>query len=223
LLGMVDASLGGKTGVDLAQGKNLVGTFYPPKIVLTDPDCLTTLPQVELSNGMAEVLKHGVISSPEIVKSCLSTNWKEDLVNLLPLAMSSKIQVLRQDPYEKGRRAILNLGHTIGHAIELVSGFQMRHGEAVGLGMLLEARISLKTGLCDSSLPETIEQALRNLHLPCVLPGTLPVDAILAVMQKDKKRADGKVKFALPHRIGEVSFGNEVSVELVREILESSG
>ncbi|MHB8133951.1 MAG: 3-dehydroquinate synthase [Anaerolineaceae bacterium] len=222
LLGMVDASLGGKTGVDLAQGKNLVGSFYPPKMVLTDPGCLASLPIVELRNGMAEVLKHGIISSPEIVKSCLSKNWKEDLANLIPLAMSSKIQVLRQDPYEKGRRAVLNLGHTIGHAIELVSDFKMRHGEAIGLGMLLEARISYETGLCDSSLPETIKHALLNIHLPSVLPETLAIDAILAVMQRDKKRADGKVKFALPHQIGEVSFGNEVSLELVREILESS-
>ncbi len=123
LLGMVDASLGGKTGVDLPQGKNLVGAFYPPKMVIVDPEMLATLPDVELKNGMAEVLKHGIISNAAIVDLCLEKNWKEDVPAMIPTIMFAKIQVINADPYEKGIRATLNLGHTIGHAIELESGF----------------------------------------------------------------------------------------------------
>jgi 3-dehydroquinate synthetase len=216
---MVDASLGGKTGVDLPQGKNLVGAFCPPKLILTDPLCLQSLPREELRNGMAEVLKHGVISSVEIFNICLQENWEQELSSLLPKAMAAKIQFLSVDPYEKGIRAVLNFGHTIGHALELVSGYQLRHGEAVGLGMLWEAKIALELGLCKADLPEAIQRALQNLGLPVVLSEPYPLEAVLAAMQTDKKRADGKVKFVLPHQIGQVSHGHEVGVDLLRRVL----
>jgi len=219
LLGMVDASLGGKTGVDLPQGKNLVGAFYPPKMVIVDPEMLATLPDVEMKNGMAEVLKHGIISNAEIVDLCLEKNWKEVVPSMIPTIMFTKIQVINADPFEKGIRATLNLGHTIGHAIELESGFHFRHGEAIGLGMLAEADISMKLGLCHAELPGIIFQALQNLGLPIKLSYSIHIDRIITAMQKDKKKAGGRIKFALPRQIGSVGYGDQVDEHLVREAI----
>ncbi|HKI52614.1 MAG TPA: bifunctional shikimate kinase/3-dehydroquinate synthase, partial [Anaerolineales bacterium] len=130
LLSMVDASLGGKTGFDLPQGKNLIGSFHPPKLVLADPSLLFTLPERELISGMAEVVKHGIISDPELFELCKhDMDWvKQNLEEIVRRAMAVKIKVIEEDPYEKGIRASLNLGHTVGHAVELVSKFQLRHG-----------------------------------------------------------------------------------------------
>lgn len=220
LLGMVDASLGGKTGVDLPQGKNLVGAFYPPKMVLVDPEVLITLPDIEMKNGMAEVLKHGILSNPEIVDLCLSKNWKEAIASMIATVMFAKIQVINEDPYEKGRRAILNLGHTIGHAIELESGFQIRHGEAIGLGMLAETDISRRMNYCQPELPELIFQALMNLGLPDKLPPTINTVGVMAAMQNDKKKAGGRIKFALPRQVGSVGYGDLVEEQIIRDVLE---
>jgi shikimate kinase / 3-dehydroquinate synthase len=143
LLGMVDASLGGKTGIDLPEGKNLVGSFHPPKLVLADPGLLFTLPERELTSGMAEVVKHGIISDPELFGMCKNgMDWvKQNLEEIVKRAMAVKIQIIEEDPYEKGDRAALNLGHTVGHAVELVSDFELRHGEAVAIGMVMEANM----------------------------------------------------------------------------------
>lgn len=219
LLAMVDASLGGKTGFDLPQGKNLIGAFYAPTKVLVDPNCLASLPISEVRNGMAEVLKHGIIADPSLVELCRSGRWHSNLVNLLPKAMAVKIKILCADPYEKGQRAVLNFGHTVGHAIELVSGFRLRHGEAVGLGMLAEAQISVQLGLAEPELPAEIALCLKQLGLPVSIPGALPIDAILAAMQKDKKIEGGRIKFAIPQRVGRVDFGIEVEIELVRSVI----
>ena len=219
LLGMVDASLGGKTGVDLPQGKNLVGAFYPPKMVIVDPEMLATLPDVELKNGMAEVLKHGIISNTDIVDLCLEMNWKEVVPSMIPTIMVAKISVINADPYEKGSRATLNLGHTIGHAIELESGFQIRHGEAIGLGMLAESGIALKLGLCHTELPNIIFQALHNLGLPTKLSSSINTDRIINAMQNDKKKSGEKIKFALPRQIGTVGYGDQVYEQLVRDAI----
>ena len=219
LLGMVDASLGGKTGVDLPQGKNLVGAFYPPKMVIVDPEMLATLPDVELKNGMAEVLKHGILSNATIVDLCLEKNWKEVVPAMIPTIMFAKIQVINADPFEKGIRATLNLGHTIGHAIELESGFSIRHGEAIGLGMLAETDIASKLGLCHTELPYIIFQALQNLGLPIKLSSSINIDNIINTMQNDKKKSGGKIKFALPRQIGIVGYGDQVDEQLVREAI----
>lgn len=212
LLAMVDASLGGKTGVDLPQGKNLVGAFYPPRLVISDPSVLTTLSEPELRSGMAEVLKHGVIHDPRLFAMCAqgldrgSTDWS----TLVKRAMAVKIRILGEDPYEQHRRAALNLGHTIGHTVELASGFTLRHGEAIAIGMVAEARLSEKLGLADRGLSRTISAALTKLELPTEIPTTMPADQLIDIMQKDKKRAAGVVRFALPIRIGEVITGVEV-------------
>ena len=214
LLAMVDASLGGKTGVDLPQGKNLVGAFYPPRLVLADPQTLDTLPEAELRAGMAEVIKAGVIGDPELFELC-AHGWDALHLNLgevVRRAMAVKISVIEEDPYEKGRRAALNLGHTLGHAVELVSGFQLRHGEAVAIGMVAEARLAERLEIAEPGLADEIERVLRELGLPVEIPAELDRQAVLSAMQVDKKRLDGSVRFALPVRLGETRVGVNVDV-----------
>jgi len=214
LLAMVDASLGGKTGVDLPQGKNLVGAFYPPRLVLADPQTLDTLPEAELRAGMAEVIKAGVIGDPELFELC-AHGWDALHLNLgevVRRAMAVKISVIEEDPYEKGRRAALNLGHTLGHAVELVSGFQLRHGEAVAIGMVAEARLAERLEIAEPGLADEIERVLRELGLPVTIPAELDRQAVLSVMQVDKKRLDGSVRFALPVRLGETRVGVNVDI-----------
>ena len=149
LLSMADASLGGKTGFDLPEGKNLIGAFHPPELVLADPQLLQTLPEAELISGMAEVVKHGIISDPGLFSLCARGLGyvKDNLEEIVKRAMAVKIRVIEEDPYERGFRAALNLGHTVGHAVELVSGFQLRHGEAVAIGLAAEAGYAARIGL----------------------------------------------------------------------------
>jgi shikimate kinase/3-dehydroquinate synthase len=206
LLAMCDASLGGKTGADLPQGKNLVGAFHPPRLVLADPGTLTTLPEPELRSGMAEVIKASVIGDPGLFARCQQgwpdheTHWNE----IVRRSMAVKISVIEADPYEKSLRACLNLGHTIGHALELLSGFSLRHGEAVAIGMVAEARLAEHSGLAQVGLAEQIIRALKQFDLPVKLPANLDMDTLYKTMTTDKKRAGGKLRFALPVRVGEV-------------------
>ena len=212
LLAMVDSSLGGKTGADLPQGKNLVGAFHPPRLVLADPLTLATLSEVELRSGLAEVVKHGVIGDPALFESC-QKGWKSvqsDWVDMVRRAMAVKVQVIQEDPFEKGRRAALNLGHTVGHAVEQASGYRLRHGEAVAIGMVAEARLSERLRLAETGLAETIAETLHGLGLPTEIPTGLNRELIERAMQVDKKRAGGSVRFALPVRVGEVRVGIEI-------------
>jgi shikimate kinase / 3-dehydroquinate synthase len=215
LLAMVDASMGGKTGFDLPEGKNLIGAFYPPRLVLADPQVLSTLPEQELHSGLAEVVKHGIISDPDLFDLCAQglDVVKADLPWVVRRAMGVKVQVIEQDPFEKGVRASLNLGHTVGHAVEIVSQFRLRHGEAVAIGMVAEARLAEKLGLTEdgNGLSGQIKTVLTGLGLPTEIPPDLAAPAILQSMRVDKKKAGGVVKFALPVRIGEVRVGMAVS------------
>jgi shikimate kinase/3-dehydroquinate synthase len=212
LLAMADASLGGKTGADLPQGKNLVGAFHAPQLVLSDPETLRTLPEEELRSGLAEVVKTGIIGDPDLFARCaqgwetLASDWGE----VVRRAMAVKIQVIEADPYEQGRRAALNLGHTVGHAVEVVSGYELRHGEAVAIGMVAEARMAEAIGLAQQGLADEIRVALENLGLPAEIPNGMDRRGILEAMQVDKKRSRGRVRFALPVRIGEVKTGIEI-------------
>lgn len=219
LLAMADASLGGKTGADLPQGKNLIGAFHAPVLVLSDPDCLQTLPQVELVNGLGEVVKHGIISDLQLYRLCQSDVWQQDLEGLVRQAVQVKIRVINEDPYEKGRRAVLNLGHTVGHALELVSDFQLRHGEAVAIGLVAEAQIAVLLGLAQPGLPDEIANTLLNLGLPVQIPTGMDLVRVLQVMKKDKKKAAGDVKFVLPEKIGAVQSGISVDAHLVEKVL----
>jgi 3-dehydroquinate synthetase len=219
LLSMVDASLGGKTGFDLPQGKNLIGSFHPPKLVLADSTLLLTLPERELRSGMAEVVKHGIISDPELFELCLrGLDWvKANLEEVVKRAMAVKIKVIEEDPYENGFRAALNLGHTVGHAVELVSRFELRHGEAIAIGMAVEAAYSARVGLAPQGLVEVVQDSLKALNLPIAIPQEMPREEIIRAMRVDKKKNAKMIRFALPVEIGRVEL---VDVSDLEEVIE---
>jgi 3-dehydroquinate synthase len=208
LLSMVDASLGGKTGFDLPDGKNLIGSFHPPKLVLADPSLLLTLSERELRSGMAEVIKHGIISDPELFALCSNgMNWvKTHLEEIVKHAMAVKIQVIEEDPYEKGIRAALNLGHTVGHAVELVSRFDLRHGEAIAIGMVVEARYAERIGVASKGLAVKIAETISALGLPNEIPSGMPREEIIRAMRVDKKKSAKAIRFALPVEVGKVEL-----------------
>jgi 3-dehydroquinate synthase len=220
LLAMVDASLGGKTGFDLPEGKNLVGAFHPPRFVLIDPEVLSTLPERELRAGLAEVVKHGVIADPVLFDLC-SRGW--DVINkclpeVVRRGMSVKVKIVEEDPFEEDYRAVLNFGHTVGHAVELVSRFNLLHGEAVAIGMVAEARFAESLSVADKGLSDKLAETLVELGLPIEIPNNLPRPEIIRAMKEDKKRSAGVVRFALPVQIGEVKVGIEVdNLNLVLE------
>ena len=220
LLSMVDASLGGKTGIDLPEGKNLVGSFYPPKLVLADPQLLMTLPKRELISGMAEVIKHGIISDPELFNLCASglDCINENLEQVVKRAMAVKIKIIEADPYEKGIRATLNLVHTVGHAVELVSKFQLRHGEAVAIGLVTEARYAERIGIANKGLADEIAKVLSLIGLPIQIPNELPREEIIRAMKVDKKKNAQAIRFALPVQIGKVEL---VDVTGLEEVLDN--
>ena len=208
LLAMVDSSLGGKTGIDLPQAKNLVGAFHAPRLVLADSRVLTTLPARELRNGLGEVVKHGVIGDVELFTLC-SRGWKvveENLDWLVRRAIAVKAKVIQQDPYEKGARKALNLGHTVGHGIEIASDYRLSHGESVAVGMVVEAGLAEKIGLADNGLANQISETLTGLGLPIKIPPGISPDRMLQAMLLDKKRSEGIVRFALPVKIGQVEW-----------------
>ena len=219
LLAMVDASMGGKTGFDLPEGKNLIGAFYPPRLVLADPNVLSTLPERELRAGLAEVVKHGVIADPELFDMC-AQGWEAvnaRLPEVVRRGMAVKVKVIEEDPYEQGIRAALNLGHTVGHAVELVSGFSLLHGEAVAIGMVSEAQLAERLTVAGSGISDTLGEALTALGLPTEIPKNLDRNKILSAMKLDKKKKSGIIRFALPVKIGEVKVG--VSVDNLEEAL----
>jgi 3-dehydroquinate synthase len=218
LLAMVDSSLGGKTGADLPEGKNLIGAFHPPSLVLADAQALSSLPDDEFRSGLAEVVKHGIIADPELFELCRG-GFKELRRSLKPefvsRAMAVKIRTIEQDPFETGIRAALNLGHTIGHGVEQAMGFRLRHGEAVSIGLVYEARIAEQIGLAQHGLATDIAGVLAGLGLPTSLPAGLDIEACLAAIRLDKKRVAGTVRFALPVHIGEVRTGVTVAEAIV--------
>ena len=209
LLAMVDSSLGGKTGCDLPEGKNLIGAFHSPKLVLSDPGSLSTLPEDEFRSGLGEVVKNGIIADPALFDMCTQgySAVKANLTEIVRRAMAVKIRVIEVDPFERGLRASLNLGHTIGHAVETVSEYRIKHGEAVAIGMVAEARLAERLGIAAPGLSETIAVTLMELGLPVKVPPELPRDKIIHTMRYDKKMNSGVIRFALPVRIGEVRVG----------------
>ncbi|MGZ9221895.1 MAG: 3-dehydroquinate synthase, partial [Anaerolineales bacterium] len=209
--------LGGKTGFDLPQGKNLIGSFYPPKLVLADPQLLRTLPKNEFVSGLAEVVKHGIISDPELFHLCARglDCVKEELEQIVRHAMAVKIKIIEDDPYEKGFRAALNLGHTVGHAVELVSKFRLRHGEAVAIGMVAEAKLAERLAVAGQGLSDRIRVVLSALGLPVEIPGELPQEEIIRAMKVDKKKNAKTIRFALPAEIGRVELVDVDDLEMV--------
>jgi shikimate kinase/3-dehydroquinate synthase len=218
LLAMVDASIGGKTGIDLPSGKNLVGAFHPPLLTVSDVTVLRTLPEREFQSGMAEVIKAGIIGDVELFE--MIEAGSTDVQDIIRRSIKVKVEVVREDPFERGRRAALNLGHTIGHGIEAASQFLLRHGEAIGIGMIAETKIAEWMGLAQSGLSDRIEAVLDRVGLPTRY-ANLETDAIVQLMRSDKKKQLGRLKFALPRAIGEVVVGVDVKDEVVREAIEA--
>jgi len=221
---MVDSSLGGKTGVDLPQGKNLVGAFHSPRLVLADPKTLESLPAAELCSGMAEAVKAGIIADAQLF-SLFTRGWEaahHNLDEIVRRAMAVKIGVIEQDPFEQGRRAALNLGHTIGHAVELTSGFRLRHGEAVSIGMVVETELAEHLSIAPKGLAEVIRKTLTGLNLPTAIPPNMDHGQLIKTMRKDKKRAAGTHRFALPARIGQVEVGIQVEESTILDLLRLS-
>ncbi len=234
MLAMVDSSLGGKTGADLPEGKNLIGAFHPPSLVLADTALLASLPARELRGGLAEVVKHAIIDDPTLLDSinlfnpaanapnsepCHWLNNAEWLAPFVARAMGVKINIIQQDPFEKGRRAALNLGHTIGHGIEHATGFSVSHGEAVAIGTVLEARLAEELKLASSGLAAELASIFSSLGLPTAMPRNIDLQAVQQAITLDKKKAGGIVRYALPAAIGDVRTGIVVDTPLLQQIL----
>ncbi len=203
LLAMVDASIGGKTGVDTAHGKNLVGAFHPPVAVISDLATLATLPVLDRVNGLAEALKHGVICDEAYFDRVASTDIAHaDWQPIVSRSVEIKTSVVAADEREHGLRKTLNLGHTIGHAVEQLMEYAVPHGACVAFGMLIETRISIAMGLCEPSLEGRIRGALEHFGLPTEVPGILTPEAIVDATVGDKKSRGGSVEYALPARCG---------------------
>jgi 3-dehydroquinate synthetase len=183
--------------------------------VIADPHILSTLPTQEYISGMAEVVKHGIIADEELFFA-LSPEKIPLTRDLLQRALAVKLNIVHSDPFELGQRAILNLGHTIGHGIEAASNYSMRHGEAISIGMIAEARLAERMSLAEEGLAVQIANQLQALGLPINCPGLRP-DRIHAAMSTDKKKHSGKLKFSLPTAIGTVEYGLTVPDEMLHE------
>jgi 3-dehydroquinate synthase len=218
LLAMVDSSVGGKVGVDLPEGKNLVGAFKQPDVVLIDTTVLDTLPPREWRCGMAEVIKHGLLADDMLLDPALySPEFAADLVRR---AVQVKVKIVQADPFEHSIRAHLNLGHTFGHAIEQVSGYRWLHGEAVAVGLVAAARLSRRLGLCDESLPKLVDALLSEVGLPMSVDG-LSAEEIYDAMSMDKKWHNGRSRFVLLRGVGEPVIVEDVPKENVLQVLEA--
>jgi shikimate kinase/3-dehydroquinate synthase len=231
LLALADTSVGGKNGLDLPQGKNLIGVMKEPGAVIADVATLQTLPQAELVSGMAEVIKHGLLADTGLLQKVENGAWDNtsdrihlSLPNLQTLVAQSiqvKIAVVQIDPYEHGRRTVLNLGHTFAYAIQQVSQYSIRHGEAVAIGLVAAANLSARLGYCSSGLQERIEAVLTKVGLPVRIPAGLTGQVLLDAMANDKKRIGGQLRFVLLREVGDVFVTDNVSGAAVLETVNS--
>lgn len=229
LLAMIDASVGGKTGVDTPAGKNLAGAFHPPALVLADPEVLRTLAPEHLRAGLAEAIKHGAIADAgyfdwiaEMAPLLLATELQA-LDELIVRSVKIKAEIVARDERESGPRKALNFGHTIGHAVEAASGYRLLHGEAVAIGMVVEARIGEAMGITAPGTVETLSNVLASAGLPIAVPRTIAADEVLAWTRTDKKARAGRTEYALIKRLGAVGerWGYPVEDEAVTAILDS--
>lgn len=225
VLAMVDSSLGGKTGVDHPLGKNLIGAFHQPRLVLADTRLLQTLPMAERQSGWAEAIKHGVIADAALFSDLvthadalrqLSEPWTSEL---LRRSAAVKVRVVSGDEREQGERILLNLGHTMGHAIENWSEFGIRHGECVAIGMGVAAAIALRAGLCDATVGEEIDRALLTFGLPTRVPSDADPDVLIQIAHGDKKVQQQRIRWVLPTAIGNVTVRHDIDLAIVRAAL----
>lgn len=228
LLSMIDASVGGKTGVDTPAGKNLVGAFHQPSLVVIDPGALATLPANHFRAGLAEALKHGVIADAkyfEQIAAARESTARDEraLAGLIAESVRIKASIVARDERENGLRKVLNFGHTIGHAIESASNYRLLHGEAVAIGMALEAVLAERIGVAQAGTADAIRGALDAIGLPSAFPALEP-GAVLAATKTDKKARGGRVEYALPAGIGAMAgessaWGIPVDDEQVAAVL----
>ena len=210
LLAMLDASVGGKVGVDTARGKNLIGAFHPPVAVVADPAVLADLPERTFRAGLAEAVKHGVIADPDYFgwmereSASLLARDPAALERLVLRSVEIKAEVVGPDEHEAGRRAVLNAGHTVAHALEQVSGWNLPHGEAVSLGLVVESRLAEGMGVAPAGLAGRVASLLATFGLPTRLDPAWRTDRILDAMSADKKNRSGRLRAALPSALGEV-------------------
>jgi len=230
LLAMIDSSIGGKTGVDVPGGKNLLGAFHQPHLVVADLDVLGSLPSPQLAAGMAEAVKHGVIADRHYFDALereheqVTAREAGALERVVRRSVEIKAEVVAADEREAGRRAILNFGHTVAHAIEATAKFATLHGEAVAIGMAYEARLAEALGIAEPGTAARVRRLLARYNLPLELPESATADALIAAMHLDKKAREGAVRFALPQAIGRMhADGNSWTVaapeSVVREVL----
>lgn len=211
LLAAVDSSVGGKTAINLNKGKNLMGVFAQPALVVCDTSCLSTLSPRVFNEGWAEIIKYACIADPNLAEA-------DDMERIIARCIEIKRDAVVMDEHDRGQRRLLNFGHTIGHAVEKASGFSYLHGEAVAIGMAVLARGCAALGLCEADCPEKIEQLLRLHELPT---GTeLPAEEIFAAARSDKKRSGESIALVLPSSFGCCKVVNS-SFELLRQIIEA--
>ncbi|WP_298819551.1 3-dehydroquinate synthase [Chloroflexus sp.] len=241
LLAMVDAAVGGKTGINHPLGKNLIGAFHQPRLVLADTNLLSTLPPRELRAGWAEVIKHSVIRNADLFVAleelAAARGWHADnpagwdatdheltaqLTAIIARAVAVKVEVVSIDEFERGERITLNYGHTIGHAIEQLLDYRLLHGECVAIGMDAAARIAVALGLCSPELVERQRRLLAAYGLSVAMPADLDHAAILALITRDKKVQAGKVRWVLPTAIGQVVVRADVPAEIVAAVLSQA-
>ncbi len=229
LLAMVDAAIGGKTGVNHPGGKNLIGAFHQPRLVLVDPETLSTLPEREFQAGMAEVIKYGVIGDVDLFAkleqakdlSSATALGPTLLIELLRRSAAAKAAVVVADERESGRRAILNYGHTMGHALETLTGYTTYlHGEAVALGMQAMGWIASRAGHWQEAEQQRQTRLMAKAGLPLRWPPLDP-DAVVACMDSDKKVRHGRVRFIVPRALGHVEIRDDISTERVKQVLKA--
>lgn len=218
LLASVDSSVGGKTAVNLTAGKNLMGAFYQPSLVLCDTDTLSTLPEEEFANGMAEVIKYGVIFDKELFDKVKSGDIKSDIEKIIARCVELKRDVVAKDEFDKGDRQLLNFGHTMAHSIEKCSNFEIPHGSAVAIGMVIAAKASTALGWSKEDCTNAIIEANKNNNLPCEC-AYAPKDLADAALS-DKKRTGGTINFVVPEVMGNCIL-KKIPVEDLYKIAEN--
>lgn len=226
VIAQVDSAVGGKTGVNATHGKNLIGAFHQPRLVLADVTTLGSLPPREFNEGVAEIIKHAAIRDASLLDAIAAPDLQHDasvLTEVIKRNVAIKAAIVGEDEHEtKGLRALLNFGHTVGHAVENVAGYgRYLHGEAVSLGLVAASLLSAQKAGLPQEEAWRIVDALAHFQLPMHLPEDLPTEALMAALKKDKKFAQGDVRFVLCPRLGEAFVSKEVTLEEIREAIEA--
>jgi 3-dehydroquinate synthase len=226
LLAQVDSSVGGKTGVDIPEGKNLIGAFYQPRVVYIDPKVLLSLPEEEMLNGLAEVIKYGVIYDADFFqflaarREAVLQRDLDVLEEVIGRCCAIKAEVVAADEREADLRRILNFGHTLGHAVEAASGYGLAHGLAVAIGMIAAAELAVAMDLLPRSEADQLREVVTAYGLPAAIPQGLATEAIRGYLKTDKKTIAGRPFFVLPTRIGAVTITDQVPEELIEQVID---